>query len=334
MPTRSIEVAMPTIGPAPTVARRAIEGPPVASIAAWRRPRRAAGPRDRGPTTVPSVERDEQAPWRWRYLRSLIRHDLTQGFRQNALKYVLVAAVFIFLCVVAQDWSHTDQGQRLPLTWPNYALFLIQGVPAVGRVAELPILWLLPQVLIALLVVSYPTEDLSGYATQVLYRVGGRGPWWAAKWVWLVATVTAFYAVAALVATAFAAAAGGLTLTPNPASAAVLNTIDSTAIPLSSLYALFAVALVTSIALSTAQMVLAVILRPIAAFLLITAYLVLSGVVTGPWLIGDYAMALRNHLVDPRGLNTATMCLIGAGVTVVVAVLGGWFFRRLDLLGR
>jgi hypothetical protein len=266
--------------------------------------------------------------------------------RQNVTKYVVCAATFAVLCVAmlqgARSLSVPDEvGTVAAVGSPalvDYLIFIFRGmdiyVPAIGNSFRIPILWAVPQLLVALLVVSYPTEDLTGYATQVLPRVGGRNLWWAAKCLWVVACVVVFYLICLVVAVVFTWVFGGAWSEPNEAVELSMNEIATPAAGWGSVYWALVLCPLVSIAMSCVQMVLSFVLKPVVAFLAIVVYMVASVYFASPFVIADYSMILRNEAVYPSGLNTGLMAIVCVGVSLVAVVAGGVFFRSLDLLGR
>lgn len=63
-------------------------------------------------------------------------------------------------------------------TLADYLVFLDLGIKiyisSPENPFEIPIFWAIPQILIALLISSYPTEDLKHYAVNVLCRLRSR----------------------------------------------------------------------------------------------------------------------------------------------------------------
>ncbi|MDR1511882.1 MAG: hypothetical protein LBS56_00140 [Propionibacteriaceae bacterium] len=264
---------------------------------------------------------------------AMFAHDLRVGF--SPLTYAAAAVVFAVLCLVAQSASQdSTPGRQLP-AWPDYLVFFVRGVPipVEGQAGlGVPVVWLMPQVILALLVAAYPTRRLGGYAVQTLHRVGGRAAWWMAKWLWLVATVVAFYAVAAGVALLFSLFTDSVALEPRPQVELAANGLDVAAVSLPALYGALAAPVVASVAVATVQMVLAFAWRAQFAFLAVIAYLAASGFAHSPLLLGGNAMVLRNRLFDPAGSSTGTMCLISLGATAAAVLVGLWTFQRRDLL--
>jgi hypothetical protein len=278
------------------------------------------------------MRRFEPGRGRFGRLMALFAHDLRVGF--SPLTYAAAAVVFAVLCLVAQSASQdSTPGRQLP-AWPDYLVSFFRGVPipAEGQTGlGVPVVWLMPQVILALLVAAYPTRRLGGYAVQTLHRVGGRAYWWLAKWLWLVATVVAFYAVAAGVALLFSLFTDSVALEPRP-QVELANGLDVAAVSLPALWGALAVPVVTSIAVATVQMVVAFAWRAQLAFLVVVAYLAASGFAHSPLLLGGNAMVLRNRAFDPAGSSTGTMCLTSLGVTAAAVLVGVWAFQRRDML--
>jgi hypothetical protein len=275
----------------------------------------------------------------------LLLYDLRTGFSQNKVKYLIALFAFITLCALYRSQTQTlwvDDGTgSLQLfagrcSMSDYLIFMFKGIevyiPSPNNPFTVPIFWMILQVLVALLVSVYPTDDLRTYAVSVLTRVRSRCVWWAAKIAWTVLTVCLFYLLCLVVVIVFALLAGDGALLPVSAVSLYSNGIDALAMSPAELVGTLLVPVFVSGALSVAQVFLSFIMRPVLSFLIVTAYCTTSAYLYSPFLLGDYSMVLRNGLVMAEGLDSALMMAISALITAVFAVVGARHFLRKSII--
>jgi len=199
---------------------------------------------------------------------------------------------------------------------------------------ELPIGWLIQQILVAVLVGNYIVRDLDGQALQVLVRVGGRRMWWLSKCLWVVATVLAFYAMEAVVALAAAAVFGGAAGGMGDGVAIKVLGFSLSAFDARQLATSLLLPIALSLALSLAQVALSLVTGPFVSFLAVVSFVAVSVYFGFPLLIGDCSMMARSAIVQPGGVDAAAACAACAVACAGSAALGGLAFCRKDLMGR
>jgi hypothetical protein len=280
-----------------------------------------------------------------RTFSKLLLYDLRSGFAQNKAKYLIALLAFITLCALYRSQTQTiwiDDGTGgLQLfsgerSMSDYLIFMFEGievyVPSPNNPFIVPIFWMILQVLIALLVSVYPTNDLRTYALNVLTRVRSRRVWWVAKITWTILTVCSFYLLCLVVVAVFALATGDGSFLPVSAVSLYSSGIDALAMSPSELFGILLVPIFVSVALSVVQVSLSFVMKPALAFLAVMAYCVTSAYLFSPFLMGDYSMILRNGLVMSEGLNSLLMMAISVLVAVVFAVVGARYFLRKSII--
>jgi hypothetical protein len=264
------------------------------------------------------------------------------GFGQNKWKFLVSGIAALILCFVFQSQGGILGGSEysadaLSPTVADYLVFMELGmevyIPSPTNPFEIPIFWLIPPILIALLVSSYPTEDLKDYAINVLCRVRNKKVWWNAKCAWVVLTVIAFYALYFAVSFLYALIGNGaVSWMPNETVENVVNGLSFAHIDAKDLYVAFCVPVAVSVALALCQMLLSFILRPVFGFLIIMVYLMASVYYFSPFLIGDYSMLIRNGFFNPESLDSPMMLIICAGVSCIALAAGNIYFDKTDLI--
>lgn len=281
--------------------------------------------------------------WTFISFGKLFLYDVIIGFGQNKWKFLLAGIAALILCFFFQSSGKIlflgEIADSVSPMFADYLIFLELGmkvyVPSPENPFDIPVFWAIPQILIALLVSSYPTEDLNHYAVNVLCRVRSRKVWWNAKCAWTILTVIAFYGLYFAVAFLYAfIESGGISWLPNEMLENTVNGLSFDSVSAQSLYLAFCVPVIASIALALCQMLLAFVFRPVFGFLVVMVYLVISVYYFSPFLIGDYSMLMRNGLIHPEGLGSLEMILICAGVSCVILLAGNIYFVRVDLIAK
>jgi hypothetical protein len=272
---------------------------------------------------------------------------MLSGFAHNIGKYLLAAATFVVLCLffyaqVRYLRIENLSGALVPVpetpSIPDALIFIFKGievyVPSDSEPFKVPIFWMILQILLALLVATYPTNDLYNFATNTLLRAKSRSMWWLAKCAWTTLTVCTFYILCLLVVLVSSLLTGTASLMPNYLINLLINGTDTSLISYGSLVLALLVPLFVSIALSLVQVLLSFIIKPILSFIIIMAYLLVSTYFFSPLLVGDYSMFLRNALVNPSGLSSSLMIAISTAIAVVAILVGAIRLNRMSILGK
>jgi len=267
----------------------------------------------------------------------LVLLSVRVGLRQQAALFAVAAACFVLIDSLALR-AVRGAGDGGRPAWLNYLVFAIQGCPpsaggAEGTGFELPIVWLVCQIVVLLMVGAEPTQESDTYVVQVLCRVGSRTTWWLARVAWMLLSVAAFYLIGALVAAVFVGLTGTSGEWVNPAVALSVNRLDVTRLDWWQLGALVALGPVVSVVLSSVQLALAALGRPLLGLGATLVYVLVSSWAMHPVLIAQYSMIWRNRLVNRHGLPTSTMLWVCLGVIVTAVTLGAWVVHRRDVLG-
>lgn len=271
----------------------------------------------------------------WRRTLGALGYGLRVGLPRTAGIYGASVVLFAVLC-----WAMVLKASQLPIDgqprWIDYALNAYAGIrtPVPGAVIAVPMAWLLPQLLLCLIVASSPFRSVSSQGLQVLLRAGSRLSWWTAMWGWTLLGVLGFYLGAVLVWCVFGLFTGGLCGVPQDFLELALNGLNVAGLSPGQVQLALLACVATSLALAMVQIVLSVLIHPLAAFVAAVAYYIVSTLVTTKWLVGDHAMVARNKLFDEHGTSSATMLLVAASIAVVALVIGFLAFRRRSILPR
>jgi len=274
--------------------------------------------------------------------KATIKHDLAIGFRHNAPTYILVVVIFSFFCLI---FFNDLTALRSPLQPLNEGSFLDCGISVFKGMAvfvpsplnqfKIPIVWLTIQVFVAILILTYPTQDLFSYGTQILVRTKKRSLWWLSKCIWNCLSVMAFYLIGILVIVIFTLIYGKMSLTPDLNVNLVVNQLDLKNYDLSQLLiAVFLLPVLTSIALSLFQMTISFILSPIYSFIIVICLLITSAYYCSPIFIGNYSMLLRNKIITPKGIDSSTAIIVNLAIITISIIVGYFYFKKYDILNK
>lgn len=259
-----------------------------------------------------------------------IMHDLSFGIYTNISKYVLVIFFFFSLCIIYfTDTLHVENVITEKLTITDFWIFFFKGmniyIPAEGNFFQIPVIWILSQVLFSLVVFNYPTQDLYTYGTQILIRTKNRFSWWISKCIWNIFSICLCYFIAFVSACIFSFILGQFSFIPS---------ISINDINIELFVAIFLLPPLTTITITLFQMTLSFILSPVYSFFIVMCYLIASAYYCSPALIGNFSMIIRNQLFEPDGSNNLTAIIVNISLIVIIILIGLFYFRKHDILKK
>lgn len=268
------------------------------------------------------------------------KHDIVQGILHKWAKFLIPAGVALIAAVsFLWELAFVEEVRSTP-TWMDHLCNLFSGMkvydPTSGEPFQVPVLYLAVNVFVAFTIGNYPVNDLYDYAPQVLIRTKNRAQWWLGKCLWNVLSVGLFYFVLFVVTLIVTLVTGGVvSLTASDDILAdffgvTLEMINSGMLILT----VFALPLLTSIAISLVQMVLMFCVKPVYSYLTVVVLLVSSAYFMTPFLPGNYAMLWRNNVWCEDGISTYIAIIVDL-VVVIAAVVSGYFiFQKKDILDK
>lgn len=265
-------------------------------------------------------------------LGKLVWYDLRYGFRDCRLKWLWTVLMQLYLVNAACQscWAAEENAGVL-----GYLTWLFRGMPEyfaaeTGRF-ELPVPWLLLHGGLLFLVGFYPFYDLTRSGGQAFIRSGRRRYWLFAKAAWIVCTVTAYYICLTLLLVFFACITGGMS-----SSSEVMSFLYGVSVEKMGgadiFLAWWAEPFLVSLGLCLTEMVLSLVLEPAPALFFMLVYLTASVFWTSPWLLGNYAMLMRQDFWSGKESISFTNCLAGcAAWSVAVLGAGSRMLRKKDI---
>ena len=258
-------------------------------------------------------------------MKQQIRAELKQGIVRRWYLYILPfalgavsTAVFLNRYALLEAWT----GELRAASFGDCFAYIFRGmqeyIPNQHQPFEVPVLFLLINILLAVLIGGYAAGELHGTGLNKLVRCRRRSDWWICKCIWNVISVLGYYA--ALIAGAVTAA---FVASVKPGGAAFFSGIaPHKEVVVKLLFCeipdklndkmlccmVFVLPVLTSMAVSLFQMTIEFILQPWVSFMVLMANCVFSAFfMKGCWL-GNYMMLYRmtvsyTHLTLPTKLE-------------------------------
>ena len=158
--------------------------------------------------------------------------------------------------------------------------------------------------------------------------------------MWCVITVIGFYAAVYLSAVLICMITGGsltTALTPEIVQTVcgIPAAVNDVPVDLQVLrHTVCWLPLVTSVGMALFQMMLALVISPVIAYIVNVALLTASAYYTVPFLQGNSFMMLRNACCVDGGVNTGLSIGISVAVAVISIIIGKIYFDRMDILKK
>lgn len=284
-------------------------------------------------------------------MKQQIRAELKQGIVRRWYLYILPfalgavsTAVFLNRYALLEAWT----GELREASFGDCFAYIFRGmqeyIPNQHQPFEVPVLFLLINILLAVLIGGYAAGELHGTGLNKLVRCRRRSDWWICKCIWNVINVLGYYA--ALIAGAVTAA---FIASVKPGGAAFFSGIaPHKEVVVKLLFCenpdnlnekmlccmVFVLPVLTSMAVSLFQMTIELILQPWVSFMVLMANCVFSAFfMKGCWL-GNYMMLYRMKPVNANGVDWQTGILINLLVIAASITAGVFLFGRYDVLNK
>lgn len=268
-------------------------------------------------------------------MKQQIRAELKQGIVRRWYLYILPfalgavsTAAFLNRYALLEAWT----GELRAASFGDCFAYIFRGmqeyIPNQHQPFEVPVLFLLINILLAVLIGGYAAGELHGTGLNKLVRCRRRSDWWICKCIWNVISVLGYYA--ALIAGAVTAA---FIASVKPGGAAFFSGIaPHKEVVVKLLFCenpdklndkmlccmVFVLPVLTSMAVSLFQMTIELILQPWVSFMVLMANCVFSAFfMKGCWL-GNYMMLYRMKPVNANGVDWQTGILIN--LLVIAAI--------------
>lgn len=283
----------------------------------------------------------------------LVRYDLAREFFAKPAKWMLMAALAVFLFlnffldVLHSFWygaglkENLAMVSRLELSLGDELLYITGGilpaaVTSLGESFLFPVKWLLPHLLVLYITLGYTSEDLTHGGIQVITRARSRRRWWLSKCLWNILTVISCFAAGLLVLFLLALASGktmefslnsllfeALFTRPLPEGQVSAGAL---------LLALYGMPVLVCATVSLLQMASTLYVRPVLAYAVACVYYMAGVYYASPLFLSNYAMSVRSAAVGIYNFRTVTGCVLCLILGAGAIALGLRQINRMDLI--
>lgn len=270
-----------------------------------------------------------------KHFKKILQHDIKIGISDNVSKYILAAAFFCFSSLM---FYSSAINLNIKASLIDCAIYIYEGmnvyIPSAENAFKIPIIWLLLQIIIAFIILNYPTQDLHKYGIQILTRTKKKFSWWISKCFWNIVSVILFYAVGFVIIFIFSTVLGVISFAPTDQASEAINMVNlRNANNFDVIICVFILPLITSVAVSLLQMAVSFIIKPIYSYICIVSLMLASAYYFSPILIGNFSMLLRNNVVYPNGIISAVAITIDIIIIFISIFMGYCFFKKRDIIG-
>ena len=263
-----------------------------------------------------------------------IRYDLKAGAATAWKKWVLLAVILVFFCLMfgKRAWS----SEILPETMGNPGFFyylteIMKGMlPPSGmedRDFHVSAVWLVMNGFLVLAAGWYPYKDFQVSGYQSLLRAGDKKKWWYGKCVWAAVITLIFYIVSAAVIFLFSVITGGGPGGLHPEMDLLLSGVDTSGLGRAELASLaLALPYLASLSMILPQIAISLAAGPVMGVVFGISVLSASAYFVSPALPGNLTMLWRSsRILGERGADAVA----GAVFSVFYCILAVWLGKRM-----
>lgn len=265
----------------------------------------------------------------------LLCHDIRCGL----FKLAYCGTILVVSIPLAQYYQ-TLRRLNVSGSMGDCLLYIFRGEQAISFWAgtnekmQVPVLWILLMIFCLLLHISYFLGDLTSNGQQIIIRSKSRRNWLLSKIAWIMAGSILYYLII------LSCVSGWCIFTGQHLSLSMTQTVAEKVLKMNVVtpdQVVFTVVLkpvVAFIAMNLLQMMLQILIRPIAGFLMCFALLLFSLYCPVLCFPPSGAIALRNIYL-PFSQIESWVPVMSGGITGVVCILiSFWRFSSLDLLRK
>lgn len=272
--------------------------------------------------------------------------DCKEGIVKNKRIWIMVPVVLLYSML-----THIE----LDIIWENiapeygpYSLFELFWINFSGcdplikaKAMTIPYPWLAMYICPVFMTFDYMQQDLLGYGSQMLFRIGSRKRWWYQKCIWCFISALWIYLLMWITMAVFCLINHiPVSFTPNPNTIAFMATesicytpVSNTLIPSPSFtMTLLVCPLLSMFTMELLTMTLTLFVRPAIAFIINVGILTLS--ITFDWtlLFPRIGMLMKNDLLYSDAYSLKKGIILCISFITVCMIGGGIVFRYKDIL--
>lgn len=262
-----------------------------------------------------------------------LKYDLISSLFHNRIKWILGFGVFVLLSDVSIKNCNilgVDAG------YLGYLTYIMQGMPEYIKtetsIFRLPVCWFLFHAYLFLIICFYPVNDLLGSGQRILVLTGSRKKWWYSKICWCVFSVTGYYLLfyVSLLCMSFIEGVPGKGIDGIYRCFGINLHLLS---PGKFILVWIFLPILFSITIGVLQMLVGILLKPVAAYGMAILILIVSVYWLNPFMIGNYAMLLRNQLFTEDGVISSIGIVLCIMISVFSVVIGKAVIEKKDIIG-
>ena len=287
---------------------------------------------------------------------NMVRCDLKNGLFKRWKVFLFVGLLFSFIAFFSKvDFDAVLRMDPCPIksdiTLGDYFCYLIGGTSAGNNFIEFyddnglvnnmvsfnfPSIWALVFLVLLLVTLQYPYEDLMGFGKNVIVLSGKIQDWWFSKCIWIISNVTAyfvigiiFYSVTALLFGAKPSLSIG-TYYPYYR----FDIIDYLTEEPWNIVPTLLMLIPVGIGLCTIQLTLSMITSRLASYLMTTAFILASAYWQNILLFPNISMIARSNSLSTIGLNPLVELVIIVWMSLISILVGFFYLRNTDILNK
>ncbi len=274
-------------------------------------------------------------------MRRLMNYDLKLGISSNIKKLLLFVVLVTAYNIVG---SHSIAGyaelNNLKPDVLDYFCYVLGGprfIPeGMIEMYQIPVMWLMLQIMIAYTIGYYAVTDLHRYGQQVLLRSTSRTKWWLSKVIWNLITVLIMYSIVFGI-TLLSAYVSGASFEWKLTDDIAMEVCNINMIPEDVsiiLIFIFVMPVIVSVTLSIMQMVIALITSPIIGFIVTQSIAFLATIYTNKIFISNYAMLSHSKYTCFSNIDYHHGLIICGVLMIVSVTAGSIYFMHCNILPK
>lgn len=277
----------------------------------------------------------------------LLWFDVRIGMMRNPMLFVIPAIISFIACIdLTNRISSLNElhyfETQIKGSFADYMMYLYGGmdkyVPEQGNSFVFPVRWAVMVLALSFLTLNYPYKDMQGVGQQILVRTKGRAAWWLSKCGWNILSVLVYHGILFCITLLFCIAIGGsLSGEINKSLQYMAFQTDMSHIisdKTSWPFVLLVLPAFVSMGINLLQMTLSLFIKPMFSFFVVAFWMISSAYLTSPYLIGNYAMTMRYHMVIKGGVSIVAGFMVSIVLIIISVGIGMIRFHQYDILNE
>lgn len=270
----------------------------------------------------------------------LFKRDFKEGILKN-IRLLSVPILIWIICSLFTDAISECQisGQA---SFADYCLYCFAGIDPIcfTKYFVLPVLWLSVFIFSCYATFDFVQRDISSVGQQTILRVGNRENWWICKCGWVICTTVIYYGLVLLTILVYClfhqvniSMHCSQEFTYITASSGYFTVNDSVELGLGqTIKCIILLPITVLLALNMLQLVLSLVFKSIAGFIIISTYILLSTYWMSPALIGSFGMIKNSNAFVQGGFDVNDALIECLVIIFVSIVIGTFVFNRYSIL--